>query len=161
MDRVQGAQYFSKIDLKDAYYRLRIKPGDEWKTAFRTRYGHYEFLVVPMGVTNAPAAFQSYIHNALRGLVDDFCIVYLDDILIFSKTKEEHDEHLRRVCDRLRGAELYAKPSKCQFYRQEMEFLGFIIGTQGIEMDPSRVQTIKEWENQPPRSYRDIQVFLD
>jgi hypothetical protein len=144
MDRVQGAQYFSKIDLKDAYYRLRIKPGDELKTAFRTRYGHYEFLVVPMGLTDAPAAFQSYIHNALRGLVDDFCIVYLDDILIFSKTKEEHDEHLRRVCDRLRGAELYAKPSKCQFYRQEMEFLGFIIGTQGIKIDPSRVQTIKE-----------------
>jgi hypothetical protein len=160
MDRVTGARYFSKFDLKDAYYRLRIKAGDEWKTAFRTRYGHYEFLVVPMGLTNAPAAFQAYINNALKGLVDDFCIVYLDDILIFSKTKEEHDKHLQLVCDRLRGAELYAKPSKCQFHRQEMEFLGFIISTQGIKMDPARVQTIKEWENHPPRSYRDIQVFL-
>jgi Reverse transcriptase (RNA-dependent DNA polymerase) len=116
MDRVTGAQYFSKIDLKDAYYRIRIKPGDEWKTAFRTRYGHYEFLVVPMGLTNAPATFQAYINKALQGLIDDFCIVYLDDILVFSKTREEHDLHLQQICDRLRGAELYAKPSKCQFY---------------------------------------------
>jgi hypothetical protein len=98
MDRVTGAQYFSKIDLKDAYYRLRIKPGDEWKTAFRTRYGHYEFLVVPMGLTNAPATFQAYINKALQGLVDSFCIVYLDDILVFSKTKEEHDQHLQQIC---------------------------------------------------------------
>jgi hypothetical protein len=160
MDRVTGANYFSKIDLKDAYYRLRIKVGDEWKTAFRTRYGHYEFLVVPMGLTNSPATFQAYINKALRGLVDDFCIVYLDDILVFSKTEEEHDQHLQRVCERLRDAELYAKPSKCQFYQTEIEFLGFIIGTQGIRMDPKRVQTIKEWEGHPPKSYRDLQVLL-
>jgi hypothetical protein len=144
MDRVTRAKYFSKIDLKDAYYRLRIKTGDEWKTAFRTRYGHYEFLVVPMGLTNSPATFQAYINKALHGLVDDFCIVYLDDILVFSKTEEEHDQHLQRVCERLREAELYAKPSKCQFYQTEIEFLGFIIGTQGIRIDPKRVQTIKE-----------------
>jgi hypothetical protein len=86
MDRVTRAQYFSKIDLKDAYYRLRIKVGDEWKTAFRTRYGYYEFIVVPIGLTNTPATFQAYINQALRGLVDDFCIVYLDDILVFSRT---------------------------------------------------------------------------
>ena len=160
MDRVTRAKYFSKIDLKDAYYRLRIKTGDEWKTAFRTRYGHYEFLVVPMGLTNSPATFQAYINKALHGLVDDFCIVYLDDILVFSKTEEEHDQHLQRVCERLREAELYAKPSKCQFYQTEIEFLGFIIGTQGIRMDPKRVQTIKEWEGHPPKSYRDLQVLL-
>jgi hypothetical protein len=160
MDRVTGANYFSKIDLKDAYYRLRIKAGDEWKTAFRTRYGHYEFLVVPMGLTNAPATFQAYINKALRGLVDDFCIVYLDDILVFSKTKEEHDQHLQQVCERLRDAELYAKSSKCQFYQEEIEFLGFIIGTQGIRMDPKRVETIREWEGYPPKSYRDLQVLL-
>jgi len=136
IDRVIGAQYLSKIDLKDAYYRLRIKAGDEWKTAFRTRYDHYEFLVVPMGLTNAPATFQAYINKALRGLIDDFCIVYLDDILIFSKTKEEHDQHLQQVCERLRNAELYAKPSKCQFYQKEIEFLGFIISTKGIRIDP-------------------------
>ena len=86
-------------------------------------------MVVPIGLTNAPATFQAYINKALRGLVDDFCIVYLDDILVFSKTKEEHDRHLLLVCERLRDAELYAKPSKCQFYQNEIEFLGFVINT--------------------------------
>ena len=113
MDRVTRATCFSKIDLKDAYHQICIRAGDEWKTAFQTRYRHYEFLVVPFGLTNAPATFQAYINKALQGLVDDFCIVYLDDILIFSKTKEEHDQHLQRVCERLREAELYTKPSKC------------------------------------------------
>ena len=94
MDRVTGASYFSKIDLKDAYYQIRIKARDKWKTAFRTCYGHYEFLVVPIGLTNALAIFQAYINNALCSLVDNFCIVYLDDILVFSKTKEEHNQHL-------------------------------------------------------------------
>jgi hypothetical protein len=160
MDRVSGATCFSKIDLKDAYYRIRIKPGDEWKTAFRTRYGHFEYLVVPFGLTNAPAAFQSYINQALRGLVDDFCIVYLDDILVFSRTEQEHTDHLRQICGRLREAELYAKPSKCQFYKKRMEFLGFVITVDGVEMDPQRVQTIKEWKAYPPKTYRDIQVLL-
>ena len=94
IDRVTGAKYFSKIDLKDVYYRLRIKAGDEWKTAFRTYYGHYEFMVVLMGLINAPITFQAYINKALQGLVDDFCIIYLDDILVFSKTKEEHNLYL-------------------------------------------------------------------
>ena len=94
IDRVIGAKYFSKIDLKDVYYCLRIKAGDEWKTAFCTHYGYYEFLVVPIGLTNAPATFQAYINKALQGLVDDFCIIYLDDILVFSKTKEEYDLYL-------------------------------------------------------------------
>jgi hypothetical protein len=116
IDRVQGAYYFSKINLKDAYYRLRIKIGDKWKTAFRTRYSYYEFLVVLIGLTNSLATFQAYINKALQGLVNSFCIVYLDDILVFSKTKEEHDQHLQQVCQRLREAELYVKPFKCQFY---------------------------------------------
>ena len=115
---------------------------------------------MPFGLTNAPAAFQSYINQALRGLVDDFCIVYLDDILIFSKIEEEHAEHLRLVCDRLRTAELYAKPSKCQFFQKEMEFLGFIVDEQGVRMDPDRVRTISEWKEHPPGTYRDVQVFL-
>ena len=97
-----------------------------------------------MGLTNAPATFQAYINKALQGLVDNFCIVYLDNILVFLKTKEEHDQHLQQICQRLRDAELYAKPSKCQFYQQEIEFLGFIIGIQGIRMDPSCIKTIKE-----------------
>ena len=160
LNRVNGATVFSKIDLKDAYYRIRIRPGDEWKTAFRTRYGQYEYLVMPFGLTNAPAAFQAYINQALRGLVDDFCIVYLDDILIFSRTEEEHAEHLQLVCQRLREAELYAKPSKCQFYQKEMEFLGFIINERGVQIDPSRVRTIVAWKEHPPKSYRDVQILL-
>jgi hypothetical protein len=158
LDRVAGASWFSKIDVKDAYYRIRIKPGDEWKTAFRTRYGHFEFLVMPMGLTNAPATFQSYIHQALRGLVDNSCIVYLDDILIYSKTREEHTRHVREVLERLREAQLYAQVSKCQFYQEEISFLGFVLNRQGIAMDTARVQTIREWPE--PTSYHDIQVFL-
>ena len=153
MDQVTGAQYLSKIDLKEAYHRICIKVEDEQKTVFRTCYRHYEFLVIPFGLTNAPATFQAYINKALRGLVDDFCIVYLDDILIFSKTKEEHDQHLQQIYKRLRNTELYTNPSKCQFYQKEIEFLGFIIGTQGIRMDPKRIETIKEQENHPSKNY--------
>ena len=160
MDRVNGAQWFSKIDLKDAYHRIRIYPGDEWKTAFRTRYGHFEYVVMPFGLTNAPAAFQAFINHALRGLVDDFCIVYLDDILIFSKSEEEHTQHLHQICERLRESELYAKPSKCRLYQKEIEFLGFIISPEGVAMDPDRVETIREWKSRPPQNYRDVQVLL-
>lgn len=158
LDRVQGAKYFSKIDVKDAYYRIRIKEGDEWKTAFRTRYGHYEYVVMPFGLTNAPATFQSYIHKALHGLLDDFCIAYLDDILIFSRERESHTQHLARILKRLRGAQLYANPAKCTFYQGQVEFLGFIISAKGTSMDPSRVDTISTWPQ--PRSFHDIQVFL-
>jgi transposase InsO family protein len=158
MDRVTGASIFSKIDVKDAYYRIRIKEGDEWKTAFRTRYGHYEYLVMPFGLTNAPATFQSYINKALGDLVDTVCVVYLDDVLIFSKDEESHKRHVTQVLDRLQEAELYAKPSKCTFHQTEVEFLGFIISTQGIAMDPARVATVAEWEE--PKTYREIQVFL-
>ena len=95
LDRLSGSWYFSKIDVQDAYHRIRIKEGDEWKTAFRTRYGHFEYMVMPFGLTNAPATFQNYIHTALHGILDDFCIAYLDDILIFSKTRSEHTSHIK------------------------------------------------------------------
>ena len=153
IDQVTGAQYLSKIDLKEAYHQIRIKVEDKWKTAFRTHYRHYEFLVIPFGLTNALATFQAYINKALRSLVDNFCIVYLDNILIFSKTKEEHDQHLQQICKRLRNAELYTNPSKCQFYQKEIEFLGFIIGTQGIRIDLKYIETIKEQENHPLKNY--------
>ena len=106
LDRLNGSVVFSKIDLKNAYYRIRIREGDEWKTAFRTRYGHFEYLVVPFRLTNAPTTFQAYINRALRGLVNDFCVVYLDDILVFSKSIEEHQQHLELIIERLRQAEL-------------------------------------------------------
>jgi hypothetical protein len=159
LDRLHGAKVFSKLDLLDAYYRIRIKEGDEWKTAFRTRYGHYEFLVMPMGLTNAPATFQSYINNALQGYVDDFCVVYLDDILIYSQNEEERIQHLEKVMERLRQSELYANPKKCSFFQDEIEFLGYIVNAEGVQMDPKRIEAIQEWKNHPPRTYRYIQVF--
>ena len=101
LDRLGGSIVFSKLDLRDAYHRIRIREGDEWKIAFCTRYGYFEYLVVPFGLTNVPATFQAYINRALRGLVDDFCVVYLDDILIFFKSEEEYHEHLKLVIERL------------------------------------------------------------
>lgn len=158
LDRLAGAKIFSKIDIQDAYYRIRIKEGDEWKTAFRTRYGHYEYTVMPFGLTNAPATFQNYIHTALHDVLDVFAIAYLDDVLVFSSDRESHTQHLRQVLQRLLNANLYAKPSKCVFYTKELEFLGFIISDQGVSMDPRRVADIVSWE--VPQTYRDIQVFL-
>jgi transposase InsO family protein len=158
LDRLSGAKIFTKLDLKDAYHRIRIREGDEWKTAFRTRYGHFEYLVMPFGLTNAPATFQSYINQALSGLVDIFCVVYLDDILIYSQTREEHTLHVRRVLERLKKWSLYANPKKCVFYTDRVEFLGFIVSREGVAMDPSRVSAISEWPI--PKSYHDVQVFL-
>jgi transposase InsO family protein len=158
MDRLVGAKFFTKLDLRDAYHRIRIKRGDEWKTAFRCRYGHYEYKVMPFGLCNAPATFQSYINTAMKGILDDFCVVYLDDILIFSETEEEHERHVGEVLERLRKHDLYAKLSKCSFHQEEVHFLGFIVGRNGIRIDPGRSQAVNEWPE--PRSFHDIQVFL-
>ena len=144
LDRLSGAWYFSKLDLKDAYHRIPIKRGDEWKTAFRTRYGHFEYLVMPFGLTNAPATFQAYINKALAGLLDTCCVVYLDDILIYSPDRETHAEHVRAVLLRLRKHTLYANRKKCKFFTTKVEFLGFLVGTVGIEIDPSRVTAIAD-----------------
>ena len=158
LDRLAGSKFFSKIDVQDAYHRIRIKEGDEWKTAFRTRYGHFEYLVMPFGLTNAPATFQNYIHTALHGILDEFCVAYLDDILIFSKDRNEHTSHITQVLERLKKAQLYAKLSKCMFYQSEVEFLGYVISREGISMDQERVSTIMSWPI--PKSFRDIQVFI-
>jgi hypothetical protein len=158
LDRLVGAKRYTKLDLKDAYHRIRIKQSDQWKTAFRTRYGHFEYQVMPFGLTNAPATFQAYINQALSGLLDDFCIVYLDDILIYSRNEEDHTEHVRRVLERLKQYGLYANLRKCIFSATSVEFLGFIIGTSGISADPGRVATIAEWPE--PQSFVQVQQFL-
>ena len=158
LDRLSRAKIFTKLDLRDAYHRLRIKEGDEWKTAFKTRYGHFEYCVLPFGLANAPATFQSYIHRALGGLVDRTCVVYLDDILIYSEDEDQHEQHVREVLERLDEWGLYAKASKCTFNTKQVEFLGYIVTPTGVIMDPVRVQTIQEWPE--PESYRDVQVFL-
>jgi hypothetical protein len=158
LDRLSGATIFTKLDLKDAYHRIPIRREDRWKTAFRTRYGHYEYTVMPFGLTNAPATFQAYIHRALAGMLDTICIVYLDDILIFSRTREEHARHVRKVLRRLREFQLYCNRKKCEFFTDKVEFLGYIVSSSGVEMDARRVAAIAEWPT--PKSYNDIQVFL-
>ena len=118
MDRLVGASYFTKIDLYSGYHQIRIKSEDIHKTAFRTRYGHYEFLVLPFGLTNAPATFMTLMNDIFREYLDQFIVIYLDDILIYSKTKEDHIQHIRKVLDILRQHQLYAKISKCEFFKQ-------------------------------------------
>jgi RNase H-like domain found in reverse transcriptase/Reverse transcriptase (RNA-dependent DNA polymerase) len=158
LDRLVGAQVFTKLDLKDAYHRVRIREGHEWKTAFRTRYGHFEYLVMPFGLANAPATFQAYINTALAGLLDRFVVVYLDDILIYSKNIEEHHDHVRQVLTRLRKNNLFCKLSKCEFDVPEVEFLGFIVGIEGVRADPERIRSIVEWPE--PESFYNVQAFL-
>ena len=134
LDRLQGAHWFTKLDLKDAYHRIRIREGDEWKTAFRTKYGHYEYLVMPFGLANAPATFQAYINRALTGLADVICVVYLDDIGVYTPrgdgNVENHWRDVRTVLQRLREYELFVNLEKCEFATDRMEFLGFIVESQ-------------------------------
>uniref|UniRef100_A0A0W0FNC7 Reverse transcriptase domain-containing protein n=1 Tax=Moniliophthora roreri TaxID=221103 RepID=A0A0W0FNC7_MONRR len=132
LDSVQGCKIFTVIDLKSAYSHLRIREGDEWKTAFRTHLGLFEHLIVPYGLTNAPAAWQSFIQDVLRDILGLVCVVYLDDILIFSKTQEEHDQHVRLVLERLRNANLCANAKKCEFDKAEVEYLGYITNAEGV-----------------------------
>ena len=158
LDRLGGANIFTKLDLKDAYHRIRIKQGDEWKTAFRTRYGHFEYMVMPFGLANAPATFQAYISQALVRLVDTICVIYLDDILIYTTDRARHHDDVITVLERLRAYKLYANLKKCDFDCESVEFLGFTVNTKGVSMERSRVDTITQWP--APKSYHDLQVFL-
>jgi hypothetical protein len=158
LERLAQAKLYTKLDVREAYHRIRIREGDEWKTAFRTRYGYFEYTVMPFGLTNAPAQFQAYMNEALAGLVDVTCIVYLDDVLIFSDTEEEHVTHVKEVLQRLRDARLFVKLSKCEWHTRRTEYLGYIVSSDGISIDKDRVKTISEWPK--PRTVRDIRVFL-
>ncbi len=157
-DRLQGAKIFTKFDIPGAYNRIRMKQGEEWKTAFGTRFGHYEYLVMPFGLTNAPATFQSFINNVLRKYLDVFVVVYLDDILVYSKTEEEHIEHVKKVLQALQEANLRVKLDKTQFHVQEVEFLGFIVTSEGMKMDKAKVESVTSWP--APTSVKEVQSFL-
>jgi len=135
MDRLVGANYFTKIDLYSGYHQIRIKEEDIHKTAFRTRYGHYEFLVLPFGLTNAPATFMTLMNDIFREYLDQFVIIYLDDILIYSQTKKEHLKQIRLVLEILRKHQLYAKINKCEFFKKKVEYLGHYISAEGIAVD--------------------------
>ena len=149
---------FSIIDLRSGYHQLRIKAQDIPKTAFRTRYGHYAFLVMPFGLTNAPAAFMDLMNRVFRDFLDQFMIVFIDDILVYSKNKEDHESHLRQVLQRLRNHKLYAKFDKCQFWLSEVGFLGHIVNSKGISVDPEKVEAVLEWPR--PTNVTEIRSFL-
>ena len=157
-DRLQGAKYFSKIDLRSGYHQIRIVPEDVPKTAFRTRYGHFEFLVLPFGLTNAPGTFMHLMHQTFREFLDDFVLVFLDDILIFSKTLEEHERHVAAVLKKLRDSKLYAKESKCEFFKTEVEFLGHHVGRNGVRMMNDKIEAIDAWP--VPTKVSDVRSFL-
>nr|GEW88090.1 reverse transcriptase [Tanacetum cinerariifolium] len=153
-----GAMHFSKIDLRSGYHQLRVKEQDISKTAFRTRYGYYEFMVMPFGLTNAPAVFMDLMNRIFYEYLDKFVIVFIDDILVFSKSKEEHEDHLRTVLQTLRQEKLYAKFSKCEFWLSSVAFLGHIVSAEGITMDPAKVEAITKWPR--PTSVTEVRSFL-
>ncbi|KAJ1571235.1 hypothetical protein NDA12_003308 [Ustilago hordei] len=155
---LRKARIYTKLDLRAAYNLIRIAKGDEWKTAFGTQLGLYEYLVMPFGLANAPAHFQSFINDTFRDIIGIYVVVYLDDFLIFSDTEEAHVKHVTEVLTRLRSNRLFAKLPKCEFHTKTVEFLGYIIKPTGIEMDPEKVHTVKEWPM--PESIHDIQRFL-
>ena len=157
-DQLKGAGVFSKIDLRSGYYQLRVKDVDVLKTAFRTRYGHYEFLVMPFGLTNAPAAFMDLMNRVFRPYLDQFVVVFIDDILVYSKDEQEHEQHLKIVLQTLREKKLYAKLSKCDFWLKEISFLGHIVSAEGIRVDPVKIEAVVNWK--PPRSVTEVRSFL-
>ena len=157
-DQLQRASVFSKIDLRSGYLQLKIKEIDIPKIAFRTRYSHYEFLVMPFGLTNAPAAFMDLMNRVFHPYLDQFVIVFIDDILVYSKNVEEHARHLRMVLQTLRDRELYPKFSKCEFWLNEVVFLGHVISGDGIFMDPKKIEAVVSWEQ--PKNVSEIQSFL-
>ncbi|GJU63433.1 putative reverse transcriptase domain-containing protein [Tanacetum coccineum] len=157
-DQLQGSQFFSKINLRSGYHQLRVHEDDISKTAFRTRYGHFEFTVMPFGLTNAPAVFMDLMNRVCRPYLDKFVIVFIDDILIYSKTQEEHVEHLRLVLGLLKKEKLYAKFSKYELWLREMQFLRHVINGDGIHVDPSKIEAVKNWK--APRTPTEVRSFL-
>lgn len=157
-DRIGGARVFSRLDLKTGFHQIRMKPGDVEKTAFNTKYGQFEYLVMPMGACNSPATFQSLMNDIFHDCIDDFLCVYIDDLLVFSKDEESHMRHLEIVLSRLKEHELYVSPKKCEFFEQEMDFLGMIIGMNGIKVNPKKVDILRTWPK--PDSITDLRSFL-
>ncbi|SPC67975.1 uncharacterized protein UHOD_12199 [Ustilago sp. UG-2017b] len=158
LDRLCEARFFTRIDLRGTYNLLRIAKGDEWKMAFRTRYGLFQYNVMPFGLTNAPASFQHLMNDTFKDMLDRSLIIYLDDLLIYSSTLKQHQGHVSAVLACLHQAGLYAKAEKYQFSTSQTEFLGFVVSDQGVSMDPSKTEVITNWP--VPKSVHDVQVFL-
>ncbi|GKD64951.1 putative reverse transcriptase domain-containing protein, partial [Tanacetum coccineum] len=143
-DQLQGSRVYSKIDLRSGYHQLRFREEDIPKIAFRTRYGHYEFQVMPFGLTNAQAVFMDLMNRVCKPYLDKFVIIFIDDIFIYSKSKEEHAEHLKLILELLKKEELYAKFSKCEFWLSKVQFLGHLIDSEGIHVEPAKIESIKD-----------------
>lgn len=157
-DRLQGAMYYSKIDLRTGFYQILLAEGDREKTAFRTRYGHFEWTVLPMGLTNAPATFQHLMNHTFRDMLDRCVLVFLDDIVVYSRTLEDHERDVRAVLTRLLEAGLYAKKSKCELFKREIEFLGHHVGREGLRVMEDKVRSVQSWPT--PRNASELRSFL-
>ncbi|WMV24866.1 hypothetical protein MTR67_018251, partial [Solanum verrucosum] len=157
-DQLKGAKVLSKTDLRSGYHQLRVREKDIPKSAFRTRYGHYDFLVIPFGLTNAPKVFTDLMNRVFKPYLDRFVVVFIDDILFFFKSSEDHDKHLQIILQILKEKELYAKLSKCEFWLDEVAFLGHVISIVGVKVDPSKIQAVVEWR--PPKSPTEVRNFL-
>jgi hypothetical protein len=157
-DQLSGATVFSKMDLRSGYHQIKIRAEDIPKTAFTTRYGLYEYTVMSFGLTNAPATFMRLMNSVFMEYLDKFVVVYIDDILIYSKTEEEHAEHLRLALTKLREHRLYAKFSKCEFWLNELIFLGHVLSANGVAVIPDKVQSVLDWVT--PSSVKDVRSFL-
>ncbi|KAL0150107.1 hypothetical protein M9458_054534 [Cirrhinus mrigala] len=158
LEQLQSARIFTKLDLRSAYNLVRIREGDEWKTAFVTPTGHYEYLVMPYGLVNSPSVFQNFIHEVLREFLHHFVIVYIDDILIYSRSEAEHRHHVAEVLQKLREHQLYLKAEKCSFHLPSIQFLGYIIDHQGVRMDERKVTAVVSWPE--PTTIKELQRFL-
>ncbi|CAA7021826.1 unnamed protein product [Microthlaspi erraticum] len=157
-DGVSDFVSITEIDLASGYHQIPIDEADVRKTAFRTRYGHFEFVVMPFGLTNAPAAFMRLMNDVFREYLDVFVIIFIDDILVYSRSQEEHATHLRLVLEKLREQKLFAKLSKCSFWQREMGFLGHIVSAEGVSVDPAKIEAIRDWPR--PSSATEIRSFL-
>ncbi|PRP75857.1 retrotransposon nucleocapsid protein [Planoprotostelium fungivorum] len=158
LDRIRSAKIFTALDLKDAYWLVRIKKGDEWKTAFRTRYGLFEYLVMPFGLSNCPGNFQSKVNCTFADMLDIFVQIYLDDFLIYLLSYTEHVTHVRQVLQRVIGEKLSVNLKKCTFHTTKVQFLGYEVTPDGVHMCPDRVEAICNWE--PPTNLKALQSFL-
>ncbi|XP_052177643.1 uncharacterized protein LOC127791705 [Diospyros lotus] len=158
LDQLRGASMFSKIDLRSGYHQVRVRDEDIAKTAFRTRYGHYEFVVMPFGLTNAPAVFMDLMNRVFKEYLDSFVIVFIDDILIYSPSPETHEAHLSVVLQKLRDEQLYAKFSKCEFWQTRVVFLGHVVSGEGISVDPEKTRAVMDWPR--PMTVTEIRSFL-